>query len=213
MTDDLYDTLGVEREADPAAIRAAYRRRAKQAHPDAGGTAPEFERLNRAKLVLLDPERRRKYDETGKVDDAPDDATAKAMNVVVSALDEVLGLIERRNQDPLAFDLIADARRKVAEKIATGEEHCGQSRATIAKLKKIIKKFSAKKGKVNRLGPLFEQRLRAAEDNLAQNLDIIVSMKLAYEILGDHSFAFEAAGPASAPTYQIANQNPYWRGR
>ena len=72
MTDDLYDTLGVEREADPAAIRAAYRRRAKQAHPDAGGTAPEFERLNRAKLVLLDPERRRKYDETGKVDDAPE---------------------------------------------------------------------------------------------------------------------------------------------
>ena len=215
MTEDLYDTLGIDRGADEPKIRAAYRRRAKQTHPDAGGTAEEFERLNRAKLVLLDPARRRKYDETGKVDDAPDDSTAKAMNVVVSALDEVLGLIERRHQDPLAFDLIADARRKVAEKIATGEQHCAQSRDTIAKLKKIIKRFSVKKGKVNRLGPLFEQRLKAAEDNLAQNLDIIASMKLAYDILGDHKFEFEAAAPqgAQGAQYYIANQaRPFGSG-
>jgi molecular chaperone DnaJ len=38
MTEDLYDALGVPKDADKAAIRKAYRRKAKAAHPKATPT-------------------------------------------------------------------------------------------------------------------------------------------------------------------------------
>jgi DnaJ-domain-containing protein 1 len=46
--------LGVTPDADEAVIRAAYKERVKQAHPDNGGSRAEFERVQRAREVLLD---------------------------------------------------------------------------------------------------------------------------------------------------------------
>ncbi len=43
---DPYVLLGVEREADEAAIKAAYRKAAKNAHPDSGGDADQFAKLH-----------------------------------------------------------------------------------------------------------------------------------------------------------------------
>ncbi|MFA7604519.1 MAG: DnaJ domain-containing protein [Novosphingobium sp.] len=54
----LYDDLGVAPDASARDINAAYRRQAKKHHPDAGGDADQFARINRAAVVLRDPERR-----------------------------------------------------------------------------------------------------------------------------------------------------------
>ncbi|WP_335999325.1 ferredoxin Fer [Halorientalis halophila] len=43
-----YDVLGLEPDADDAAVRDAYRQRVKEAHPDHGGSAGEFRRVKRA---------------------------------------------------------------------------------------------------------------------------------------------------------------------
>jgi len=65
---DLYSVLGVPRSADVGAIRAAYRRRSKLAHPDCvGGSVARFTALKEACDVLLDKERRAFYDATGFV--------------------------------------------------------------------------------------------------------------------------------------------------
>jgi DnaJ-class molecular chaperone len=46
MTDeDAFRLLGLEPGASPAEVRAAYRHKAKAAHPDAGGDAEAFEEL------------------------------------------------------------------------------------------------------------------------------------------------------------------------
>src|SRR3990172_2100582 len=66
---DLYEALGVNRDAEPADLKKAFRKRAKKAHPDAGGKPGEFEALNRAFLILPDPELRKRYDETGTVEE------------------------------------------------------------------------------------------------------------------------------------------------
>jgi curved DNA-binding protein CbpA len=42
MVETFYDTLGVDDDAGPAAIKRAYRRRTKECHPDAGGSEEEF---------------------------------------------------------------------------------------------------------------------------------------------------------------------------
>lgn len=58
-----YHILGVTAAADDAQIAAAYRKLALLAHPDKGGDPEEFRKLVEAKDILLDPQRRRAYDE------------------------------------------------------------------------------------------------------------------------------------------------------
>lgn len=65
MSQDLYELLGVARDADADAIKKAYRRLARQLHPDVNPdpeTQERFKEVTRAYEVLSDPDRRRQYD-------------------------------------------------------------------------------------------------------------------------------------------------------
>ncbi|WP_435064423.1 ferredoxin Fer [Halobaculum sp. EA56] len=46
--DSPYEVLGVDADADDTEIERAYRRRVKEAHPDRGGSAAEFQRVREA---------------------------------------------------------------------------------------------------------------------------------------------------------------------
>lgn len=68
---DLYAVLGVNRAADATEIKSAYRRMARQYHPDVNpdpAAAKKFAVLNEAYHVLSDPARRTWYDRTGSLD-------------------------------------------------------------------------------------------------------------------------------------------------
>lgn len=61
---DYYKVLGVKRAASRDEIRDAYRRLAKERHPDRpGGSQEEFARLQEAHATLTDPNERRQHDE------------------------------------------------------------------------------------------------------------------------------------------------------
>src|SRR5437899_510578 len=63
---DYYKVLGVDRAADQKAISAAYRKLARQYHPDvnkAAGAEDKFKEINEAYQVLGDADRRARYDE------------------------------------------------------------------------------------------------------------------------------------------------------
>ena len=66
---DLYAVLGVPRTATTEELTAAYRRRARTTHPDAGGDALAFRAVSKAYDVLKDPGLRAGYD--AELDDAP----------------------------------------------------------------------------------------------------------------------------------------------
>ena len=62
---DLYGTLGLAPDAALEDIKRAYRRKAREHHPDAGGDAERFKEVTHAYEVLSDPERRARYDRFG----------------------------------------------------------------------------------------------------------------------------------------------------
>ncbi len=67
---DYYQTLGVPRTASQADIKKAFRKQAREHHPDKkpGDKAAEarFKAVNEANAVLSDPDKRKKYDRLGK---------------------------------------------------------------------------------------------------------------------------------------------------
>ncbi|MDF7812560.1 J domain-containing protein [Hymenobacter sp. YC55] len=66
---DYYKALGVDKNATTDQIKKAYRKLARQYHPDVNPNNPDAERkfkeVNEANEVLSDEEKRRKYDELG----------------------------------------------------------------------------------------------------------------------------------------------------
>jgi DnaJ-class molecular chaperone len=63
---DFYAVLGIARDADPRAVRRAWRGLARRYHPDAGegSSAARFREVMEAYETLGHPERRRAYDRT-----------------------------------------------------------------------------------------------------------------------------------------------------
>jgi molecular chaperone DnaJ len=62
---DLYELLDVPRDAAAEDIKRAYRRKAREHHPDAGGDEETFKQVTHAYQVLGDPEKRARYDRFG----------------------------------------------------------------------------------------------------------------------------------------------------
>src|ERR1700722_15354834 len=66
---DYYEVLGVARGASDEDIKKAFRKLARQYHPDVAktkkGAEEKFKEINEAYEVLSDPAKRKKYDELG----------------------------------------------------------------------------------------------------------------------------------------------------
>jgi molecular chaperone DnaJ len=70
VADELYKTLGVSKDASDEEIKKAYRKLARQYHPDRNPDDPaaeeKFKEISAAHDVLADPEKRKEYDQGGQ---------------------------------------------------------------------------------------------------------------------------------------------------
>ena len=79
---DLYEILGVSKDADQKAIKSAYKKKSMESHPDKGGTEELMSELANAYAVLSDPEKRKRYDETGDYKQSANPERDMAINLV-----------------------------------------------------------------------------------------------------------------------------------
>ena len=98
-----YEILGITRVATASEVKAAYKRRAKETHPDAGGSAAEFYRVREAYRVLSSPLDRRSYDVPESILDKAGPLTREEESVMRSHVEVGLKIVS-----PLRF-LDADA--------------------------------------------------------------------------------------------------------
>lgn len=68
MSKDYYETLGVNKDASEEEIKRAFRKLAKQYHPDVNkepGAEAKFKEIGEAYAILSDPAKRKQYDQFG----------------------------------------------------------------------------------------------------------------------------------------------------
>ena len=111
MTTDPYGDLGVDPDASPEEIKAAYHAKARQHHPDKGADRDAFEAAQRAYLVLADPVARHNHD-TGKTRDTSASAAEKRLTV---ALSQLLGSLLDGELDLDHTDMKAHMRAALAK--------------------------------------------------------------------------------------------------
>jgi DnaJ-class molecular chaperone len=114
---DYYEVLGVTTDTEPAQIRLAFLKLAKDHHPDAGGSTEEMQKINTAYRTLLSPTAKAAYDmlhsfHTGKSEADYKYSDGREASDVTDMSDEEIDefldslLKEYRNGPPKAKDSV-----------------------------------------------------------------------------------------------------------
>lgn len=144
MNEELYHLLGVDRDASQAQIKAAYRKLAKTAHPDAGGDPDEFVRITAAYNVLEDPDTRRAYDLTGEHgDENALQAQSRVIEHIATMFEMILHQLADEGIPPEAFDFIKAMKAHVSTlsgEFQQKERKLGKVLAGLHKTNTLIKK-------------------------------------------------------------------------
>lgn len=145
MAENYYSILGVARDASAQDIKSAYRRLARELHPDknAGDTkaAERFKEITRAHNVLGDPQKRRDYDSQMKLQNNFGQSTAAAPP-------------HRPAADPAADARVEEVMQRMRETAARMQE---DNRRAAEKLKGAVPESSSQEPSVEELRDEFYQ--------------------------------------------------------
>jgi len=182
---DLYEILGVERDASPKEIKKAYRKKASEFHPDKNGgkECEEFHHVQTAYEVLSDPDRRKAYDENGYYEDQDHDKMAVQMFINVFS-DHVLKLQETDD----IVGLICDNMRRRIESL---KDDIFSEDKNIKKIRKMIKRTKKKSGGRNLLVDRLEHDIAQREMHKIEIKKTISGLLKAIEF--GESYEFDAA--------------------
>jgi curved DNA-binding protein CbpA len=89
MKQDYYSVLGVNKDARSEEIKAAYRDKASEHHPDHGGSESAMALLNVAYRTLRDPSSRKYYDQHGEEEDVSV-VDQMARDLILSNFDKII---------------------------------------------------------------------------------------------------------------------------
>jgi len=201
---DLYSTLGVPNDATPAEIKAAYKRKAKETYPDAGGDAEKFQQVTLAHRILSDDEKRARYDETGSADEDVDTLDTAALAIIGGLVEEITQQIVTR--DDLQFvDLAKQLRDRVKSQQAQADENIAQAKKFEKKAVALRKRFKAKKGP-DYIGNMLDGKVTICRGAIRSGEDHLARLKRAAEILDDVDYQADKRPDANQAGYGMAAQ-------
>jgi len=188
MIDDFYSTLGVDKNADPATIKASYKKLAKKNHPDAGGDAAKFTAIARAYRTLNDPDARAEYDQTGKekVSDKKAEQAQGALNLIGQIFN---GMID--SPDIIYNDWPAHITSELKRLRDDGKASAKKGDEQIKRIEKMLKRTKhKKKGVIDPLIPMMRNRIDMVKQALAKDEERRAIIDRALEIM-DGAYSYE----------------------
>lgn len=164
---DLYDILGLDKEATFAEVKAAHRRLVKQHHPDAGGDAEIFALVQQAFEVLHDPERRQRYDLDGTIGE---DQTEKQMKAIVIKIvtTMIISAVTSEGVSLQHLDFKKEAHKAIDGKQAEFDAEEEKVKTFIARSQEFASRmaYTGEAGKPSLVHDIIAQQIREAEEKL-----------------------------------------------
>ena len=184
---DPYALLGIERDADERAVRTAYRRAVKTAHPDRGGDAEQFGKLQAAYDLLKDPVRRKVYDDTGYDPQLADPKDLKGLMMLETLVNDFI-LDER---EPGSFDPVAAMRRKLSDDIVKNRFHILELERHRSRVRKHLDRIG-RRPETDVLGSMLRARSQSIAEAIRNAEAQIEAIEQAYSLLEGDSYELEA---------------------
>jgi curved DNA-binding protein CbpA len=181
-----YAMLGIERDADGEAVKTAYRKIAKSAHPDSGGDAEQFGRLQACYDLLKDPVRRKVYDDTGYDPQLADVRDLEGVLVLETLINDFI-LDER---EPGSFDPVAAMRRKLSDDIVKSRFHILELERHRSRVRKHLDRLG-RRPQADILGAMLRTRSQSIAEAIRKAEGQIETIEHAYAMLEGYSYEVE----------------------
>ena len=133
-----YQALDLDRSAPQEAIRAAYRKKAREHHPDKGGDVAKFQEIQAAYDTLSDPERKARYDQTGETGTGPT-LESQALSTLSTMM---TALMDSPQVNVSTLPLVDQLRRMLNADMQKQDTEKAKVMASIDRRKEAIKRLS-----------------------------------------------------------------------
>ena len=133
-----YQALDLDRSAPQEAIRAAYRKKAREHHPDKGGDVAKFQEIQAAYDTLSDPERKARYDQTGETGTGPT-LESQALSTLSTMM---TALMDFPQTNVATLPLVDQLRRMLTADIQKQDMEKAKVMASIDRRREAIKRLS-----------------------------------------------------------------------
>lgn len=192
----LYEELEVEKTATPDEIKKAYRKKSKKVHPDHNPDDPKaaekFGELTKAYDILIDEEKRKRYDAGEDPDAMGSMKTPRdmAVHAVMGLFSQVIEQVDEKHTDIFSVmkEMVHTNILKFKGEISRGENQ-------IRKYRSVMKRISNKKKQENVFVQSLEAQIRSVEGGKAQFEEQIKIAEIALSIIDDYKYQVDEEMP------------------
>ena len=180
----LYVTLGLDDSATAEQVEAAYRKLAREHHPDRGGDEATFKSISDAYSVLADPIRRQQYDRYGTFDNG---AKVDRQQLATIAILSTVLLEAMRGADPATMNIktkMLTILRNKKNDVQGPFGNLAMARGIVGKLKG---RFSVKADE-NLMEQIVGQHLSKMQEEIERMENQIAELDRAIEMLNTYEY-------------------------
>lgn len=179
-----YEVLGVPTTASDDQLRSAYRKKARATHPDAGGDGDEFAKVSRAYAILRDPEMRKRFDETGSIDDvSPLTVRQRMIQIIVDMFNQALAVEGQRGTSLKHFPLMKAMREQITQNTRAVRENAAKHKKGLEDRAFLLARITRKDDGENLFADIIKDQIKALEPIVRAAALDVTAMEMASEEL------------------------------
>lgn len=203
----LYEILGVQKDATPEEIKAAFRRLAKSNHPDhvdeerRAESTQRMSLINRAHDILSDPEKRAQYDRTGEEPGTANTIEKQAEEALATLFSKYLD----EEQEFIHGDICARLTEFAIRIHSQQQSNVGKIKQKLTALERKLKRIERKSEGNDLFKMVAEEKIANGRKVLAKTEDEVKISAMLIELLKDYRDTSPGKPPIHMPTMSITS--------